>query len=169
VTKPDDSKGLAELLISLTDWSSYRKLGGDEAGSVGGDLSAFLTAEKAAVEPLRNRLESEVAVQANLYSASVPVVRALAAALVEERPRWTRIAALDLMFLILRGASAPEEVARGEAGLSESCIAAARESLWSIVRVAKEDPACHDAVRDVLGVIDREGLALAVLEAFSRS
>jgi hypothetical protein len=68
------------------------------------------------------------------------------------------------MFLILGGASAPEETAEGETGLTDRCRAAARESLWSMVRVAKEDPVCLRAVLDVLTLIDPEGWAARVLE-----
>jgi hypothetical protein len=163
VTRPDAPEGLAELLVATIDWSSYRKVGGDRADSVGAALVEFLRAGRDAVEGIRNRLETEVAVQANLYSASVPAMRVLAAALVEERPRWVRIATLDLMFLILSGASAPEETAAGETTLRDRCVAAARESLWSIVRVAKEDPVCLGAVLDVLQVIDPEGSSARVL------
>jgi len=151
--------GLAEELIEAIDWGSYRRLAGDSAAGVGQVLMSLLTSDRGRVETARDFLENEIAPQSNLYSAAEPAVSVLAASLADPRPRWVRIAVLDLMFLILSGAPVQEEVERGNGALRERCIIRVRESLWLIVREAFADIACYEAVLDVLDIVDPGGAA----------
>jgi len=151
--------GLAEGLIEATDWGNYRRLAGVSAAGVGQVLMSLLKSDRERVETARNSLENEIAPQANLYSAAEPAVSVLAASLADPRPRWVRIAVLDLMFLILSGAPVRDEVERGNGALLERCIARVRESLWLIVREALTDATCYEAALDVLDIVDPGGTA----------
>jgi hypothetical protein len=151
--------GLAEGLIEAIAWGNYRRLAGDSAAGVGQVLMSLLTSDRERVETARDFLENEIAPQANLYSAAEPAVSVLAASLADPRPRWVRIAVLDLMFLILSGAPVRDEVERGNGALLERCIVRVRESLWLIVREALAEATCYEAALDVLDIIDPGGTA----------
>lgn len=157
--------GLAEGLIEAIDWGNYRRLMGVSAAGVGQVLMAFLKSDRESVETARNSLENEVAPQANLYSAAEPAVSVLAASLADPRPRWVRIAVLDLMFLILSGAPVRDEVERGNGALLERCIARVRESLWLVAREALTDVTCYEAALDVLDIVDPGGTANEIVRS----
>lgn len=153
------SFGLAERLIEATDWSSYRQLQGVTAADVGQVVLSLLESDLDSVNAAEDTLENKIAPQANLYSAAEPAISVLAASLTDPRPRWVRIAVLELMFLVLSGAPVRDEVERGNGALLERCIARVRESLWLIVREALTDRACYEAALDVLDIIDPGGPA----------
>ncbi|WP_170047681.1 hypothetical protein [Couchioplanes caeruleus] len=153
------SAGLAERLIEATDWGSYRKLEGVSAADVGQALMSLLKSDRERIDTAEDSLEDKIVPQADLYSAAEPAVGVLAASLVDPRPRWVRIAVLELMYLILSGAPASDEVERGNGALLERCAARVRESLWLIVREALDDEACYEAALDVLDIVDPGGTA----------
>lgn len=153
------SVGLAERLIETTDWGSYRQLQGVSAADVGQVVMSLLKSDLDSVDTAEDSLENRIAPQANLYSAAEPAVSVLAASLADPRPRWVRIAVLELTFLILSGAPVRDEVERGNGALLERCIARVRESLWLIVREALTDATCYEAALDVLDIVDPGGTA----------
>ncbi len=153
------SVGLAERLIEATDWGSYRQVQGVSAADVGQVVMSLLKSDLEGVNTAEDSLENRIAPQANLYSAAEPAVSVLAASLADPRPRWVRIAVLELMFLILSGAPVRDEVERGNGALLERCIARVRESLWLIVREAIADTTCYEAALDVLDIVDPGGTA----------
>ncbi len=158
--------GLAERLISETDWASYRMLTGGPASGVGAVLQRLFASsdpESATVES--DALENEVAVQGNLYSAAEPAVRVLAASLADPRPRWVMLSVLDLMFLILSGYPVADEIESGNGALLERCTSRVRESLWLIVRVAIDDAVCVRAALDVLEIVDEDGVAVGLVRS----
>jgi hypothetical protein len=154
-----DSVGLAERLIEATDWGSYRQLEGVSAADVGQVLMSLLKSDVERVDTAEDSLENKIVPQANLYSAAEPAISVLAASLSDPRPRWVRIAVLELMFLVLSGAPVRDEVERGNGELLERCISRVRESLWLIVREALTDAACYEAALDVLDIVDPGGTA----------
>ena len=160
--------GLAEMLISLTDWSAYRRSTGRPATGVGELLTALLISKDAAsADPACDAIENAVAVQSNLFSASEPALQVLAASLADPRPRWVRLSVFDLMFLVLSGGPVSNEIERGNAHLLERCISRVRESLWLIVQEALADPTCKRAALDVLRLVDPGGKSVEILDANS--
>jgi hypothetical protein len=151
--------GLAERLIEATDWGSYRQLDGVSAADMGQILTSLLSSDPEMIDVAEDSLENRIVPQANLYSVAEPAVSVLAAALADPRPRWVRITVLELMFLILSGAPAANEVERGNDALLERCIARVRESLWLIVREGLTDASCYGAALDVLDIADPAGAA----------
>jgi hypothetical protein len=164
-----NAEGLAERLVAVTDWGTYRRLSGGPAVDVGQILTSLLTSsDPDSANVASDSLESEVAVQGNLYSAAEPVVRVLAASLADPRSRWVRLSVLDLMFLILSGAPVRDEVERGNGALRERCVDRVRESLWLLVREALTDPTCYRAALDVLDLVDPDGSASELVRSLSR-
>ncbi|GGQ56282.1 hypothetical protein [Couchioplanes azureus] len=161
----DGSAGLAERLIEATDWGSYRKLEGVSAADVGQALMSLLGADRGRIDTAEDSLEDKIVPQADLYSAAEPAISVLAASLADPRPRWVRIAVLELMYLILSGAPVRDEVERGNGALLERCIARVRESLWLIVREALADETCYEAALDVLDMVDPGGAANEILRS----
>ena len=93
-----------------------------------------------------------------MFDASVFLVSALVAALVDPRPRHVRIAVLDLLFQIVCGEPHEEEIARGNHDLTERCREAARQGLWILYRELLTGE--RDAARDVLEVIEHDSARL---------
>lgn len=157
--------GLAERLIEATDWDSYWQIEGVPAADVGRILMSLLNSDLEGIDAAEDFLENRIVPQANLYSAAEPAVSVLAASLTDPRPRWVRIAVLELMYLILSGTPGREEAQRGGEALLERCIARVRESLWLLVQAALTDEACYEAALDVLDIVDSGGTATALVRS----
>lgn len=165
----EGSSGLAERLVAATDWGSYRGATGSSAAGLGDVLLSLLRSDPGGAGSVMDHLENEVVPQANLYDAAEPAVSVLAATLADPRPRWVRIVALDLMFLILTGAPVAQEVEQGNGALLERCIARVRESMWLIAHVALADATCYDAAHDVLDIVDADGWITEFVESVGPS
>lgn len=128
------SGGVAESLIRTTEWSRLRESCGTAAG-VGMALSALLSAESPdAIDDQYWRIENHVVVQGELYESAEACCAVLVAAFADERPHFVRIAALELLFQILRGYGS--DTPGTPTDILERCQRAVREGLWGIVREA---------------------------------
>ncbi|WP_438015639.1 hypothetical protein WMF18_32900 [Sorangium sp. So ce315] len=106
-------------------------------------------------------IENHAVVQGELYEIAEVCTSVLVASLVDRRPRFVRIAVLDLLFQILGGHASSLSFTPGD--IVERCHHAAREGLWSLV-----DEALHgesEAARDVLGLLGEEERVDAILRA----
>src|SRR5262245_35297877 len=98
---------LAEALNKQISWSSFTDITGS-AGDVGNALCELLaSANSEACESWYWRIENHVVVQGSVYDAARPATRVLVAALADQRPKWVRIAVLELLYQILSGAPVP--------------------------------------------------------------
>lgn len=139
--------GVAELVISCTDWASLRQASGtsENAGAALSGLLAAPTPDDASVAYWS--IENHAVVQGEIFEVAEACVRVLVAAFADARPRHVRIAALELLFQILNGDSADPT-----SGLLEKCRGAAREGLWSVVHEAMTGE--REAAWDVLELMD---------------
>jgi hypothetical protein len=141
---------IAEVLIRQIDWSKLREIDG-VATSVGIALVRLLTAEK--VEDAQSaywEIENHVVVQDDVYESAEACVGVLIAALIDERPRFVRIAILGLLFQILSGSASEIELQFNNEKIVERCKGRAREGLWLLVR---ELVLGEDAALDVLRLL----------------
>jgi hypothetical protein len=147
--------GLAEREIELVDWAQFTELDGP-GGDIGNRLRALLDAGSSdAAGDAYWRLENHVVAQNELFDSAEPTVSVIVAALADERPRYVRIALLDLLYLILTASPSAAIKARCP-DLVERCHARAREGLWLLVREAAVG--AQGSARDVLellGELDR--------------
>ncbi len=159
---------LAGVLIDTTPWATLRCATGDNAASVGLALRALLDADEPGLVPaIRNEIENYVVPQSSLQEAAEPTMRVLAAVFADNAARWVRVAALDLMYWIMRGSAGPGDLETAAAGLHQRCAERGRESLWLFVRQAADEPIFFDAVADVVSLIDTDGSAIAVLHSLA--
>lgn len=121
---------IAEHLLEATDWSSYRVATGS-ASAVGAALRDLLSSSDVAeASAAWGQIEERVFSQGTIYSAAEPTVSVMLAALTEEQPSWRSGRILDLIFFIVRGASATD------ASLQARCRDRAREGLWLLAQWA---------------------------------
>jgi len=155
---------LVEVELQRTDWSGVREAAGPATAIPHAIRSLLIAATPEDVRPPYWELENHVVLQGQLFEAAADVVPVLLAALVDERPRHVRIAVLELLFQIVTGEPHVEEVERGNADLTETCRARAREGLWLLYRELVEGE--RDAARDVLQAVETDSARLmAFLEA----
>lgn len=140
--------GVAELVISCTNWTGLRQVSGASSESVGAALSELLMAPTPeAASAAYWRIENHAVVQGELFEVAEACVRVLVAAFADDRPRYVRISALELLFQILSGDSTDSNNP-----FSERCRNAAREGLWGLVREAIGGE--QEAGWDVLKLMD---------------
>ncbi|MEU9335747.1 hypothetical protein AB0D49_21615 [Streptomyces sp. NPDC048290] len=128
------SKSFADIEIGRVAWQQYRTAG-DRSAQVPDALRALAAAvtEDDAFGAYWG-LENVVVIQGQLYSAAVPTVSVLLAALLDELSPDARDLVLELLQQIVRGEAEKEEAALGDADLGDRCRAAAREGLWLVYR-----------------------------------
>ncbi|MGK4000060.1 hypothetical protein [Sorangium sp. So ce1024] len=149
---------VAERLIRSIDWAGIHEVDGT-GERVRDALSDLLNAESPE-ESTRVywRIENHVVVQGELYEIAEACASVSVAALVDPRPRFVRIALLDLLFQILGGYASSSSFT--PANIVERCHRAAREGLWVLI-----DEAIHgerEAARDVLRLLGEEERADAL-------
>jgi hypothetical protein len=143
-----------ELEISRHPWATLRKLDGT-AEQTG--FALFELAYAANVDAAKLaywKIENHVVVQGQLFESALHVVPCLMALLLEDRPSFVRISALELLFQIVMGEADEEEVSRGNADLGNACRAKAREGLWLLYRELLMGE--REAAREILEVIEPE-------------
>jgi hypothetical protein len=141
--------GVAELLIQATDWARLREANGT-AEDVGVALLELLgSSTPDAGREVYWRIENHVFIQGELFEVAEACTAVLVAVFANERPRHVRIAALDLLFLILNGGSSPAPGTPQD--LPKRCRQAVMEGLWCIVREAISGE--RDAAWDVLDLV----------------
>ncbi|WP_437741285.1 hypothetical protein WMF39_37410 [Sorangium sp. So ce1504] len=143
---------VAERLIGSIDWTSVH-----EAEGTGERVKDALLGLLSAKDPEESTraywgIENHVVVQGELHQIAEACTSVLVACLVDPRPRFVRIAVLDLLFQILGGYASPSNFTPGD--IVERCHRAAREGLWILI-----DEAIHrerEAARDVLRLLGEE-------------
>lgn len=114
------------------------------------------------------KLENHVVLQGSLFEASVSVVSLIGAALAEpNRPKWVKIALLDLLFQIVDGESHSDEVARGLPDLGQRCRNEAKKLLWILYGIF-QDGELWDAAREIIERIDDDHVLLTNLDRLNR-
>ena len=156
------AKSVAECLLDTVDWVSYRVASG-RATTLGDALRALLTSSDVEeASAAWDQIEEHVFSQGTIYSAALPTVPIMLAALTEEQPSWRSGRILDLLFFIVSGSST------SDASLQDRCRDRAREGLWLLVgwAIAHEGWARENAM-EVLDVIapDRVHLVRSAINA----
>lgn len=135
--------------IRSIDWSRYRIITGG-ADRFGDALEGLLYASS----PDQSRvawtgIENVVFAQNTIFSAAEPTVDVVLATLVGDPPRHVRTTIIDLLFLILGGASDEDP------DLHRRCRERAMRGIWLLVREAAhaEEPT-RDAVLEAMELID---------------
>ncbi|SER88014.1 hypothetical protein SAMN04487983_102444 [Streptomyces sp. yr375] len=128
------SKRFAEIEIARVPWQDYRA-SGDRSGAVADALRKLVdaTTEDDAFGAYWG-LENVVVVQGQLYSAAVPTVQVLLAALLDDLSPDARDLVLELLQQIVMGEADADEAALGDADLGDRCRTAARNGLWLVYR-----------------------------------
>ncbi|GAA3375490.1 hypothetical protein GCM10020367_43500 [Streptomyces sannanensis] len=128
------SESLAEIEISRIGWSDFHTLG-DRSENVPGALRRLLAAgtEDEAMGAYWE-LENVVVVQGQLYSAALPTLSVLLAALLDDLSVDARDLVMELIYQIVAGEADEEEAARGNSDLGDRCRDSARSGLWPIYR-----------------------------------
>lgn len=143
-----------EIEICRHPWDNLRKMGGT-AEQVGSALLELMRAADADEAKLAYwKIENSAVVQGQLFESALHVVPCLLALLLEERPRYVRIAALELLFQIVMGEADEEEASRGNANLGDACRAKAKEGVWLLYRELLMGE--REAAREILDIIDPE-------------
>jgi len=142
---------IAEKLIAATPWAEYRiSVGG--ASHIGESLRQLLSSNSPeSADAAYWQLENNIVAQGTVYSAAVPTMRILASSLVDVRPLWVRISALELMYQVLSGQDAPGEANHGSNSLVSQCAKIVSEALWLIIREYVNGP--REAAEDVLKLL----------------
>ena len=125
---------LASAEIERVNWEGLRELNGSAAG-VPDALRGLLCAQNnAEAEQFYWKIENHVVVQGRLYEAAEHVIPVLLAALLDGADRETTISVMEIIFQIVAGSTAEEEIERGNSQVVELCHLRAREGLWVIYR-----------------------------------
>lgn len=121
---------VAERMVAEVDWPSYRVAMGP-ATTLGAALRGLLSSANVdEATAAWNEIEEHVFSQGTIYSAAEPTVSVMVASLIEDQPAWRSGRILDLLFFIVRGASATDSSLQGR------CRDRAREGLWLLARWA---------------------------------
>ncbi|MEV0964717.1 MULTISPECIES: hypothetical protein [unclassified Streptomyces] len=128
------SKSLAEIEIGRLDWTAFRTLGDRTEKVPGALLRLFAAGTEDEAMAAYWELENVVVVQGQLYSAALPTVHVLLAALLDELSADARDLVLELLFQIVSGEADEEERGMGNSALGDLCRDAAREGLWLVYR-----------------------------------
>lgn len=124
----------AEVEIARTRWEDFRTLG-DCSDGVPDALRRLLAAvDEDEAMAAYWELENVVVVQGQLYSAALPTVSVLLAALLGELSADARDLVLELLQQIVTGEAGADEAALDPTGLGERCREAARTGLWLVYR-----------------------------------
>jgi hypothetical protein len=156
---------LAIIELGRHDWEAFRVADG-RPQDVPEYLKGLIESQtEADAETYYWGLENEVFIQQQLYSAAVPVVSVILAALSDgSSSRPARQGLLELLFQIVRGESISDEINRGNRDLGDQCRRAASAGLWVLYRELHSGDA--EAAKAVLDVLDPSGSrASAILAA----
>ena len=139
----------AEYLITRVDWTSLHELDGD-GRRVRDALTALLSATNVEqTEAAYWQIENHAVVQGTVYEVAEACTSVLIASLMDEHPKFVRVAVLDLLFQILSGSAAPSSPT--PADVVERCRRTARHGLWLLVR--EREMGEVEAARDVLAAL----------------
>lgn len=146
---------IAECVIESVDWSAYQVAVGP-ATTLGLALRfLLLSSDVEEASAAWNEIEEHVFSQGTIYSAAEPTVSVMLAALTEDQPSWRSGRILDLLFFIVRGASATES------SLQDRCRDRVREGLWLLVRWAlAHDGWARDNALEVIEVVASDRVEL---------
>lgn len=141
---------IADRLISRTDWTRYRAMGGsaESMGSVLRSLFASTSPEDSG--DAFERIEGAAFSQNSVYSVAEPVAEVLSAALLDDRPRHVRLMIHQVLFMLLNGG--PDRDEPEPERLASSVRALIREGYWLIARDAVDGG--YEDAREVLSLLD---------------
>jgi hypothetical protein len=149
----------AERLLSTVDWSRLRSVDGT-GDRVHRALQSLLSAKSADVATTAYwEVENHAFVQGELFEVAESCAAVLISSLLDDRPRWVRIAALELMFQILGGHASTSQATPED--IVQRCHRAVRDGLWLLYRemIGGE----RDAALDVLDQLGEKERALKLL------
>lgn len=142
-------KMFAEYLITRIDWASLHELEGDGCG-VRDALVALLSANNAdQAEEAYWRIENHAVVQGTVYEVAEACTSVLVTSLMDERPKFIKIAVLDLLFQIVGGSASRSSST--PADIVDRCRETARLGLWILIRECAQGEA--EAAQDVLAAL----------------
>jgi len=148
------SSMLAEHLLNTIDWSGLHSHDG-HGEHLRLALSRLLAAENADVaQSAYWGIENHAVVQGELFEVAEACTSILIAALANPRPRFVRIAVLELLFQILGGSASAQKSTPSD--ITQRCHRIAREGLLLLIREAifEERDAALDVLKQ-LGEADR--------------
>jgi len=157
---------LIEFEIARTDWSRIAAIEG-AATNVPHALRELIYAQSSG-EANRAywKLENHVVVQGQLFEAAVYIVPVLLAALASsELPRFVGISIVELLFQIVHGDAASEDVARGLPDLGDCCRTEAKKGLWLLYRELIAGDLPKEGVLEVIEVIDDDKNRVAFIKS----
>lgn len=158
---------IVDAAIARYDWRDLQEANGPATRIPAAFIELIRSADPEAAQKAYWKLENHVVVQGSLFESSVGVVSLVGAALAEPaRPKWVRIALLELLFQIVAGESHSDEVARGVADLGQKCRTEAKKLLWILYGIF-QDGELWEAAREIILLID-DDILLAALDRLNR-
>jgi hypothetical protein len=145
---------VAERLIQTIEWPHLRAMRGD-GSAIREALECLLSADNhEASRAAYWQIENHAFVQGELFEVAEACTSVLVASLADARPKFVRIAALDLLFNILNGY--PSLAPGTPDDILLRCRRSARDGLWLLYReVMRGEREAAIDVLDLLGESQR--------------
>lgn len=108
--------------LSSYNWSAMRDANGVAANIPNAFLNLLGSNDSSLAKAAYWELENSVVLQGSLFECALFLIKPISIALQDfERPRFIRIALMELLFQIVNGESHFEEVRRGHSKLGQQC------------------------------------------------